>query len=254
VRVAIGIALWGVCGCASFQAQSDDLQQPVPVIECPSNEQAGGASSRPGVSIPVPLDGRMAGQLAYYRSERSPGVYAPRGWQCHGWDGLNGTILVVTPKSLQPPFVPLPVVSGPAIAIETSDAAGPGRFHVAIVAAQVFALIGEDFITRIRQEHLIPDASFEAEPDADDQIQNISDRLVEFTTPPNRSGLGTNDMFEPSDWPVRGLIILNLPSELNSLTEVRVRLPPGMIGIAATVVQLETTCIQLQGGCRGLPP
>jgi hypothetical protein len=135
--------------------------------------------------------------------------------------------------------------------VQSSDAGGSGRFHVAIVAAQLFPLVGDEFIARIRQEHLIPDSSFNAEPYPDDQVQYLSDRFVQFTTPPNRTGLGTGGMFETSDLAVRGLIILNLQDETNSLTEVRVRLPSGLNSVAAAIVQLETTCIQLHGRCRG---
>jgi hypothetical protein len=122
------------------------------------------------------------------------------------------------------------------------------------MAAQLFALIADEFIATIRQEHVISDSAWQAEPDPDDQIQYISDRLVQFITPAHRTGLGTDGMFETSDWAVTGLIILNLERDVNSLTEVRVRLPPALTAVAATVVQLETTCIQLPGGCRGLPP
>jgi len=196
----------------------------------------------------------MAQQIAFYRSLNSPGVYAPRGWQCRGWDGSNGTILVVTPHRLEPPYYPLPVIAGPAVMIQTSDAGSSGRFHVAIVAAQLFALIADEYIATIRQEHVISDSAWQPEPDPDDQIQYISDRLVQFTTPANRTGLGTDGMFEMSDWAVTGLIILNLERDVNSLTEVRVRLTPALNAVAATIMQLEATCIQLPGGCHGLPP
>ena len=249
---AMSLALLLCCSAVSA-ADTPELQQPVPVFECPTNDQPGAARPRTGASMPVPVDGRMAQQIAYYRSLRSPGVYAPRGWQCRGWDGSNGTILVVTPRRLEPPFFPLPPITAPAVMIQTSDAGSSGRFHVAIVAAQLFALIADEFIATIRQEHVISDASLQAQPDPDDQIQYISDRLVQFTTPANRTGLGTDGLFEVSEWPVRGLIILNLENEVNSLTEVRVRLPPALNAAAAAIVQLETTCIQLQGGCRGVP-
>jgi hypothetical protein len=60
-------------------------------------------------------------------------------------------------------------------------------------------------------------------------------------------------MLEVSDQPVRGLTILNLESEANALTELRVRLPANLGGVAEAIVQLETICVQLPRGCRGLP-
>jgi hypothetical protein len=48
------------------------------------------------------------------------------------------------------------------------------------------------------------------------------------------------------------LTLLNLAAEVNTLTEVRVRLPAVLNPVADTIVQLETACVQLPRGCRGL--
>jgi hypothetical protein len=144
------------------------------------------------------------------------------------------------------------MITGAAVTIDTSDAGTSGRFHVAIVAAQLFPLVGSEFITRVREEHLISDSSFDVKPYADDQLRYLSDRFVEYTTPPNRTGLGTDGLLELSDLPVRGLTLLNLATEVNTLTEVRVRLPAGPNSVADSIVQLETACVQLPRGCRGL--
>src|ERR1019366_5040228 len=211
-----------------------------------------GSSSSTGSPMPARVPQGMTEQLAYYRAEGSPGVYAPRGWSCRAWYGSNGSVLVVTPKRIEPPYFPLPVITGPAVMIQSSDGGASGRFHVAIVAAQLFPLVAEEFITRVRQEHLISDSSFDVEPYPDDQLRYLTDRFAEYTTPANRSGLGTAGMLETSNLPVRGLTILNLEAEANGLTEVRVRLPAGLNSVAEAIVQLETACLQLQRGCRGL--
>jgi hypothetical protein len=243
-------ALW--LGCSALgAAEIPEIQQRASAVDCPVNDQPPPAKPQTGLSVAPPLDQRPTAQIAYYSAAHTPGVYAPKGWYCRAWDGSNGSILVVTPTRIAPPYFPLPVITGPGVMVQSSDAGGSGRFHVAIVAAQLFPLVGDEFIARIRQEHLIPDSSFNAEPYPDDQVQYLSDRFVQFTTPPNRTGLGTGGMFETSDLAVRGLIILNLQDETNSLTEVRVRLPSGLNSVAAAIVQLETTCIQLHGRCRG---
>jgi hypothetical protein len=236
---------------ASGAAEISEIQQRPPAVDCPVNDQPPPAKPQTGLSMAVPLDPRLSAQIAYYSAAHTPGVYAPKGWSCRAWDGSNGSILVVTPTRIAPPYFPLPVITGPGVVVQSSDAEGSGRFHVAIVAAQLFPLVGDEFIARVRQEHLIADSSFNAEPYPDDQVQYLSDRLVQFTTPPNRAGLGTDGMFETSDLAVRGLIILNLEDATNSLTEVRVRLAGGLNSIAAAIVQLETTCIQVHGRCRG---
>lgn len=252
IRFALSVALPLTC-CAIAAGAVLDSQPRVVTVDCPANDQSGSAKLQAGETVSAPVAPPVAGQIAYYRAEHSPGVYAPKGWSCRAWDGSNGSTLVVTPKRIGPPYFPLPMITGPAVVIESSDAASSGRFHVAIVAAQLFPLVGDAFITRVRQEHLISDASFDAEVYPDDRVIYLSDRLVQYTTAPNHAGLGTAAMLEPSDLPVRGLTILNLESEANALTEVRVRLPANLNAVAEAVVQLETTCVQLPRGCRGLP-
>ncbi|MFI4867994.1 MAG: hypothetical protein ACHQDD_01405 [Steroidobacterales bacterium] len=233
-------------------AELPQTPQRVPVVGCLINDQTGPARLQTGQSMPTPVDPRLAEQIAYYSAAQTPGIYAPKGWYCRGWSGSNGSILIVTPKRMAPPYYPVPTITAPAVMIQSSAGATSGRFHVAIVAAQLFPLVGDEFIARVRQEQLIPDSSFDAEPHPDDRLQYLSDRLVQFTTPPNRTGLGTDGLFEMSDLPVTGLIILNLGDELNSLTEVRVRVPAALNPVAAAIMQLETTCIQRHDGCQGL--
>jgi hypothetical protein len=83
-------------------------------------------------------------------------------------------------------------------------------------------------------------------------VKYLSDRLVEFSTPANHSGIGTDDMLEVSAVPIRGLMILNLENEADALTEVRVRLPLSLNSAAEAILQLQATCIQSQKTCRGL--
>ena len=167
-------------------------------------------------------------QIAYYKAEHGSGIFAPKGWYCRAWNGSNGSFLAVTPKPIPPPYFPLPSISGPAVTIATWDGESSGRVRVAVVASQLFSVAGTEFIARVRQEHLISESAFDPESYPDDQLQYLSDRFVEYTTPPNHTGLGTDSMFEASNLPIRGLTILNLADEANSLIEVRVRLPPNL--------------------------
>jgi hypothetical protein len=224
----------------------------VPVVGCLTNDQAGPARLATHQTMAYPGDQRLAEQISYYSAVHSPGVFAPKGWFCRGWYGSNGSTLIVTPQPMAPPYYPLPTITGPAVMIQTSAGGGTGRFHVGIVAAQLFPLVGAEFIARVRQEQVIADSSFDVEPYADDRLQYLSDRLVQFTTPANRTGLGTDGQFEQSDLPVRGLILLNLEDQLNTLTEVRVRLAPALNPVALAVLRLETTCVQRRDGCQGL--
>ncbi|HEY1725518.1 MAG TPA: hypothetical protein VGF89_08845 [Steroidobacteraceae bacterium] len=250
MRIA-AVILWVTWSALGAALPAAELPR-VPVAACPENEQPGAGRMQAAQSMPVDVSPAIAAQLAYYRAEGTPGVYAPQRWSCHGWSGSNGSILLVTPKALEPPYFPLPSITGPAVMIQSSPRETSGRFHVAIVAAQLFPLVAADFITQVRQEHLIPDNSFSAEHDADDELQYLSDRLVQYSTPANHSGLGTQGMLEVSNLPIRGLSILSLEDSTDALTEVRIRLAPALSPVAAAVLQLETACIQRRAGCRSV--
>jgi hypothetical protein len=250
LHFGLSLALWMLYP-TSLSAQTPETGQRVPLVACTNGQMA--AKPQTGQSLPVPLDQRTVALIAYYGAAHTPGVYGPTGWHCQAWFGSNGSILVVTPKPMTPPYFPLPVVTGPAVMIQTSGGQSSGRFHVAIVAAQLFPLLGGEFITHVRQEHLIPDSAFDLEPRPDDQLRYLSDRLAQYTTPQNRAGLGTDGMFEVSNLPIRGLTILNLADDTNTLIEFRVRVPAGLSAVAKAIVQLETACVQRARGCRDLP-
>jgi hypothetical protein len=212
----------------------------VPSVSCSQEGEAGPVRS---------ADQRAVAQIAYYSAPDIPGVYAPKGWSCMAWNGSYGRILLVTPKRVEPPYFPLPIVTGPAVMIQFTPGESFGRFHVAVVAAQLFPLVGSEFIKAVRQERLISDSSFDAQRYPDDWIQYLSDRFLQYTTPANRVGLGTQGLLETSDLPVRGLAILNMQTDVILLTEVRVRLPPALSSVQETIMQLETACVQHRGGC-----
>jgi hypothetical protein len=247
---ALSLAL--MLAYSAGSAETAEIQQRISAVHCPASDQTAPVNTQTGESLLATVERTAAEQLAYYKAENSPGVYAPKGWSCLAWNGLNGSILLVTPKRMTPPYFPLPVVTGPAVMIQSSDAGSSGRFHVAIVAAQLFPLTGNELITRVRQEHLISDSSFDAASYPDDQLRYLSDRFVEYTTPPNRTGLGTDSMFEASNLPIRGLTILHLEADQESTIELRVRLPPGLSTVSDAIMQLEAACVQLPRGCRGL--
>jgi hypothetical protein len=221
----------------------------VPGVSCPKAGEAGPVRSQTDQSLRNSLDPRAVAQIAYYSAPDIPGVYAPKGWNCTAWNGSYGRILLVTPKRMDAPYFPLPVVTGPAVMIQYTQGEGFGRFHVAVAAAQLFPLVGREFIRGVRQEHLISDSSFDAQRYPDDWIQYLSDRFIQYATPANRVGLGTQGLLETSELPVRGLAILNLQTDVILLTEVRVRLPPALSSVEDAIMQLETACVQRRGGC-----
>ena len=252
MRLPVHFELLFLC-CAAAAAGAADIQLRAPSIICPFSDQSEPSKLQIGEPVTIPADQQpMAGQIAFYHAEHSPGVFAPKGWSCRAWSGSNGTFLAVTPQRILPPYYPLPTITGPAVTVDSWDASSSGRFHVAIIAAQLFSADGGEFSARVRQDHLISDASFTTAHSPDDDLRYVSDRIVEYTTAANRKGLGTDSMLDSSNSPIRGLITLDLKNESNALTEIRVKLPPNLTPVADAILQLETVCVQLQQGCRAL--
>jgi hypothetical protein len=249
--VCLGLA-WSIAGAGALSAAAVPIQPRAQTINCVGNDQVDSSLVQKGASVPVPVEQSIADQLAYYKAEHGSGIFAPKGWYCRAWNGSNGSFLAVTPKPIPPPYFPLPSIGGPAVTIATWDGESSGRVRVAVVASQLFSVAGSDFAARVRQEHLIADSAFDPESYPDDQLQYLSDRFVEYTTPANHTGLGTDGMLDMSNLPVRGLTILNLADEANSLIEVRVRLPPNLNSLTEPILSVETSCVQLPKGCRSL--
>lgn len=224
----------------------------VPEILCPTTADAESAQVRLPESMAAPGQVALAGELVYYRTVHGTGVFGPKGWFCRAWIGSSGDLLLVTPRPQPPPFFPLPEVNGPAVLLQTTDGTDVGRFHLALVADRLFPLLGQELIERVREEHLVPESSFHAEPYPDDRVQYLSDRLVEYTTAAHRSGLGTDSLLEPSELPIRGVTVLKPETLSNALTELRLRLPPTLQVVEEAIVDLETRCLQQRHGCRGL--
>jgi hypothetical protein len=224
----------------------------VPEILCPTTAEAESAQSRLPESMAAPVSAELAAQLVYYRPGHGTGVFGPKSWFCRAWSGSSGDMILVTPKPVPPPFVPLPEVTGPAVLLQITDGTDVGRFHLALVAKRLFPLLGQDIIDQVREEHLIPDTEFKEEPYPDDRLQYLSDRLLEYTTPAHASGLGTDSLFQASELPIAGVTMLkpeNLPA---ALIELRLRLPASLQAVGDAILDLETRCLQLRQGCRGL--
>ena len=240
------LGVLSVVGAVSAHAE-DNLR--VQMITCPTGDDT--QALRLAESMAAPGAQSVTAQLNYYRAGPI-GVFAPKGWTCHAWLGTGGNLLLVTPHSLPPPFFPLPAVNGAAVLMQLTDTSESGRFHVAITAARLFPLLGHELVTKVRDEHLISDSSFDVQPYADDRLQYLSDRLLAYTTPARHTGLGTDSMFESSDLPIRGVTIFNPNGEIKSMTELRVRLPEAQRALGDAILDLETRCFQLQQGCRSL--
>jgi hypothetical protein len=196
----------------------------VPFVGCASDGQVGPtAAPRDNGTAPI-LSRFEAKALAYYTTD-DIGVLAPRGWHCLGLAGSNGSTLIVTPESrgsdgLHKPKTPL---TGPAVQITLSNGGTSGRFEVAQVAARLFPNQSA-FVQRVVAEGTMPRSEFPVGPYPHDIVRRMSERTVEFETPPGQQGMGTSSRLGAGDNPIAGLAIMPVDQD-NSLVLVDVRLP-----------------------------
>ena len=90
--------------CARGQAREERIA----FVGCPSDGQAGPIDAPQGMPKVVTLDEVPAEEVAYYKGEQAPGVFAPRGWHCRVWYGSSGSTFVVIPASLESRDFPIP--------------------------------------------------------------------------------------------------------------------------------------------------
>lgn len=129
----------------------------VPFVGCPSEGQGGPNPAPKRAGKEVVLDAGAARRLAYYESESSWGVLAPRGWHCFGTYGSSGGSLTVSPYSLT--FDNLGTLNGPFIEVTELSGETSGRFRVARVIARVFPTQRE-FAESVIKEGLEPASDF----------------------------------------------------------------------------------------------
>jgi hypothetical protein len=224
-------------------AQSKALAQPqkvtaaVPFVGCESDGQVGPVKAPTGTSKLVPISADSANHLAYYKSEQGFGVLAPRGWSCFGVYGSNGYALYVSPERVTASNLFSSTWSGftgPAIELagETGDTSG--RFSVARVIARVFPA-HKSFVEGVIAEGIEPASSFPFGPYPEDKLTYRSKEMVEYETPANTEGLGTNSRLKKNAYPISGAAILigNTPD----LMLLAVRLSPDLTDLAPPIIQ-----------------
>jgi hypothetical protein len=215
----------------------------IPFVGCASDGQLGPEPAPRRTAAPeVPR--ALEPRLAYYRSE-ALGVVAPRGWHCFGMYGSNGAILIVTPERhgvndlLHRP-VPL---RGPAVQLTLSYGGTSGRFKVAELVARLFpAYIA--FARDVAAEGI--GDPLPAGPYATDILRRRSATEVEYTTPANRRGLGTDSRLAMNSDPIQGIVILHPVDDWDSVS-LAVRLPAAQAALAPTIVE---TVHRAYGGAR----
>jgi len=228
--IAAALTLLVIGGPVAAQTASDAA---VPFIGCAADGQMGPlAPPATGAAPAVPSPARD--QLAYYAAKHLA-VLAPRGWHCFELYGSNGATLIVTPEphNAKDLLRPDSSLQGPAVQLSLSDGETNGRFAVAKVAARIFP-VAQGFVDQVIAEGILPKSEFPAGPYPDDKLTRKSARVVEFTTPGKRDGLGTASRLAKNADPIDGVAIL---SPENNLLQLSVRLPTAQRELAATIIE-----------------
>jgi len=233
-----------MCAQPSLQAQSKPLAPPghqqtaqVPFVGCKADGQAGPLEAPSGKNKTVPITPELAQELAYDKAEQGPGVLAPRGWNCFETYGSNGGTLYVTPQPINSELVfsdKWKGLDGPAVQLSVASGGTSGRFEVAEIIARVFPA-HRAFVRSVIAEGIEPASSFPYGPYPTDKLAYKSKNIVEYETPPNTDGLGTNSMLQKNGNPISGVAIL--AGADTDLIHLSMRLPANLALLKATIIQ-----------------
>lgn len=220
-----------LCGQGRLLAGDDGVS--VPFVGCEANGQTGPIAAPKGTGVQVRIGKKAARALAYYQSEATFGVLAPRGWHCLGIYGSGGGALMVGPQEIdRAGGIP---VTGPAVVLSVRYCLTSGRVDVAQAIARVFPAYGS-FLTEVREMTLLPADFFPSGPYPADKLTYKSKAVVEYRTAAEAEGLGTQSaLMKKNGSPIEGVAILigappdllllsvRLPGKLSSLTPAIVR-------------------------------
>jgi hypothetical protein len=213
-------------------------QVAVPFVGCKSDGQGGPLDAPEGTEKIVQMDASAAQRLAYYKAENSPGVLAPRGWNCFGTYGSRGSSLFVTPQPINSNDLLSSTwvgITGPGIQIIEMAGDTSGRFDVARVIARVFPA-EKAFVEAVIKDGIEPAANFPFGAYPQDRLVSRSDKIVEYRTPANTIGLGTAEsQLKQDEEPIEGVAILQ--GETPDLVLLAVRLPGDAIDLSPEIAQ-----------------
>jgi hypothetical protein len=177
------------------------------------------------------LDAVVSKRLAFYESEETGGVLAPRGWHGFGTYGSMGSTLYVSPQHLI--FDDLHAeVTGPVLIECYRTGETSGRMEVARVFARVFPN-QKAYVESVKEAYPGLDLPFGPYPK--DNLKYRSESIVEFRTPPHSEGLGSSFGLTPNDEPIRGVVISG--EEGPSVAVLVVRLPPDKDDLTAYIIR-----------------
>jgi hypothetical protein len=240
---SIILLVLAACGRFSPSAQAMAAAAPsrigarVPFVGCRADGQLGPVDAPNGKTMVLPIATEAARRLAFYKSDEGYGVLAPRGWYCFATYGSSGNTLYVSPKQI----VSADLFSdswngfaGPAIELASEYGGTSGRFGVARTIARVFPA-HRAFVPKVIEEGIEPASEFPFGPYPKDKLTYRSQEIVEYQTPANTEGLGTNSMLRKNAIPISGVAIL--VGQTPDLLHLSERLSPELADLAPIIVR-----------------
>lgn len=233
--------VWGFLLCAALgqggALAAEKKYDRVPFVGCPSDGQMGPTTPPDSGRGDTPLlPSLIARQLAYYETGDGIGILAPRGWQCFGLSGSGGTGVIVTPTGHTPDeaLSGRLRLDGPAIELSLSFAGTSGRFRVARGIARLFPE-KRWFVQSVLDEGITAPSDYVFAPYPHDRLRRRGDRVVEFTTPAQQEGMGTESFLVKGDLPIDGVAVVAQGDEPDFL-HLMVRLPAGQRRLAPVII------------------
>jgi len=224
-------------------------QRTVPFVGCPADGQVGRIAAPKGAPRVLPIRNVPTGEIAYYKGESAPGVFAPSGWFCQVSYGSSGGAVLVTPTPIDTTSWRLQTVLGPAVEMSLSYAGTSGRFSVAIHGAGLFPKRLSRFIANVRTDYVVPDSEFAPHRYSHDSVTLVDSLVAEFTTPSRESGLGTDGPLGPAMDPIRGVAAIAPDSTEPDMTVLRIRLGANMRALENLLLRLNKECMETPDGC-----
>ncbi len=239
-----GIALRTVAIVFAAASMLACAQTSVPYVGCSGDGQTGPYQASEGSPKPVKLPPEIANKLAWYEYKGDAGqigTLGPRGWNCFVTIGSNGETLYIAPETMNSAKIlehkEWQGFTGPAIQLSGSDGGTSGRFEVARTVARVFPAY-RSYARKIIAEGFGPASDYPFGPFPSDHLTYKSKKLVEFTTPSHRKGLGTTSWLLPSDQPILGFALLTIGPNVDAeLLQLSLRLPPSLSALSPTLVR-----------------
>jgi len=220
----------------------------VPFVGCASDGMAGPQQAPSGKSLAVAIPAAIAQRLAYYKAEYGPGALAPRGWNCFSSYGSDGSSLFVSPDPINTSdlsSMDWKGFTGQVIEVSEMDGGTSGRFEVAKVIARVFPEY-KTFAQNVIAEGIEPASDFPFGPYPSDKLTYRAKNIVEFETPANAQGLGTDSRLQMNASPIDGVAII--AGADTDLVQLSARVPandsdliPAMVGQAEKEAAADTS-------------